>query len=238
MTTPRQVGLLGIGGRMGQTILETAQKDPRVRIAGGTYRDTRPDLNTDVFLTQDASELFRKSDVLIDFSSASSLETHLALAVKTQKPLVTGVTGLNASQKHALQEAASKIPVLEAPNMSLGACLLTEAVRLVASRLDRSNEAEIFERHHRHKKDAPSGTAVALVESIQESRPEVPLPSILPSRIGEAFGEHTVFFVSPWETLTFSHQTLGRDAFASGALQAALWLVNQPQGRSIQCATL
>jgi len=230
MTHPLQIGLLGMGGRMGRAILGLAQTDPRVQICGGSYQGTRPDGDVDVFLTQDLSELFIRSDVLIDFSSVSALEAHLALAVETQKPLVTGVTGLRDPQKQALKTASEGTAILAAPNMSLGACLLSEAVRLVASRLEAAYETEIFERHHRHKKDAPSGTALALAEAIQESRPTSPPPSVLSSRLGEDFGEHMVSFVGPCETLTLSHHALGRDAFASGALQGALWLVTQPKG--------
>lgn len=184
------------------------------------------------------------SDVLLDFSMPDSTALALKACLAARKPLVTGVTGMGAGLKAELSAAGKSIPVLAAPNMSLGVALLTRMAEQAAKVLGAEFDVEIHEAHHKHKKDAPSGTALALGETIAQAR-GIPAPgkehdrggvrapgsigfSVV--RAGDIVGEHTVLFAGAGERLELSHRAQSRLGFAQGALTVARWIAGRPAG--------
>jgi 4-hydroxy-tetrahydrodipicolinate reductase len=230
------IGIYGSAGRMGRAIAD-ALEDAGARLAGGTDAGGDP-----VALAQ-------ASDVLVDFSAPSALADHLAAAVETGTSILIGTTGLNAAQHLAVDEAAARVAVLQTGNTSLGVTLLAKLVREAAARLGPDWDIEIVEAHHRHKKDAPSGTALLLGEaaaagrgaSLSELRVDtragltgarmegtIGLASI---RGGSIIGDHQVIFAGEGERIELSHVAQDRSTFARGAVQAALWLAGRAPGR-------
>ena len=188
-------------------------------------------------------------DVYVDFSAPEGLEHHLQIAVEAGKPIVIGTTGLSADQHRMIDEAARSIPVLQAANTSLGVNLLAHMVRQAAARLGPEWDIEIVEMHHRHKKDAPSGTALLLGGAAAEGR-GVDLTKaedrgrdgmtgprkegdigFAALRGGSVAGDHQVIFATDGERLEFGHRAESRTIFARGAVAAATWLVGKPAAR-------
>ena len=188
-------------------------------------------------------------DVYVDFSAPSALDKHLQIALDAGKPIVIGTTGLGPDHQRLIDEAASKIPVLQAANTSLGVNLLAFLVRETAARLGIDWDIEIVEMHHRHKADAPSGTALLLGQAAAEAR-GADLDSIsdrgrdgitgarTPGYIGFAAlrggsvaGDHQVIFATEGERIELGHRAESRAIFARGAIEAALWLKDKPPGR-------
>ncbi len=171
------------------------------------------------------SEMLATSDVAIDFSSAAALPALLQGCLAAQKPLVVGTTGYSAPEQKLLQEASQQIPLFVAPNFSFGMALFQEVVQALSRKAGPDVSIEIVEAHHRLKKDRPSGTALALAQSIE--RPSIPIHSI---RAGDIFGDHTVIFAFQGERIELKHQVHSRDSFAKGALRAARFLKAKPPG--------
>jgi 4-hydroxy-tetrahydrodipicolinate reductase len=185
---------------------------------------------------------------MIDFTTPAAMRHWLDVCRTRKIPLVIGTTGLTPAD-HALIDAASKdIPVLQSPNMSLGVNLLFKLAAQVAQLLGDDYDIEIAEAHHRHKKDAPSGTAMGLADSILKAtnksrdrlvytrhdteeprqRGDIGMSSL---RMGDEVGLHTAYFATQGERLELTHRASTRDTFAHGALRAAQWLAPQPPGR-------
>ncbi len=212
---PLQIGLIGSSGKMGQRVLSCILKDPTL------------------FLTWELSskssrDPLSKADVIIDFSTTSALHENILLAEKMGTSLVVGTTGLQEKDFKALREASLKIPVLWAPNFSLGVAILVHALKTLSPLLQKKFTPSIEETHHIHKKYKPSGTALALAEALQTSYKTA--PSIESFRQGEMIGDHSIFFLAEDEIVTLRHESLSRDAFALGALEAAKFLVDKPAG--------
>ena len=180
----------------------------------------------------DLGEAIADADVIIDFTLPEATFEVVAAAVQQHKPLVCGVSGLDEAQMAALRNAAASIPVLYDRNMSPGITILDAVVRDIGRAIPDGFDVRIEETHHVHKKDAPSGTALKLGDSLIEagavgSHEDIGYQS---DRRGEVPGDHSVIFTSPTEKLTFSHSVTTRDVFADGALRAAVWLAQQPAG--------
>jgi 4-hydroxy-tetrahydrodipicolinate reductase len=186
--------------------------------------------------------------VVIDFTFHTSTPPNLANAVANGQGVVLGTTGLSDDEKQCVADAAKKIPIVWAPNMSLGVNLLLELVKRSATVLGGGYDIEIVEAHHRLKKDAPSGTALGLAEAAAAGR-GTPLRDVAcygrggmvgerpPGEIGihavrggAIVGEHTVSFIADEEIVEVTHKAVSRDAFATGALRAALWLDGRAPG--------
>jgi 4-hydroxy-tetrahydrodipicolinate reductase len=245
MTT---IGILGAAGRMGQAIA-LAAKDAGIIVAGGVDREgTQGDIAGQP-IGHDATALAHACDVLIDFSVPAALAGHLAAAQAAGTAIVIGTTGLEP-QHHAMIDAATQaIPVLQTGNTSLGVTLLAAVVRDVAARLGDDWDIEIIEMHHRHKVDAPSGTALLLGEAAAAGR-GVALNDVSdrgrdgitgmrqPGHIGFAAlrggsvaGDHQVIFASEGERIEIGHRAENRGIFAKGAVRAATWLGDKTPGR-------
>jgi len=250
-----RIALLGASGRMGQAILAAAPDHNDLRISAALVREGSPLLGGEaagIGYSTDLKAAVAGCDVLLDFSLPESTALALKTCVAAGKPLVTGVTGMDAGLKAALKAAGQSIPVLAAPNMSLGVALLTRMAEQAAKVLGADFDIEIQEAHHRHKKDAPSGTALALVEVMSQAR-GVPVPdkttdrsgvrrpgsigySVL--RAGDIVGEHTVLFAGAGERLELTHRAQSRRSFAHGALTAARWIAGRPAGVYVLSDTL
>ena len=180
----------------------------------------------------DLNELVRDADVIIDFSLPDGTMQVIDAALRHGKPVVCGVSGLDDDQMARLSAAADQIPVVYDRNMSLGVAVLTRLVSDAAASLGLDFDVEISEVHHVHKKDAPSGTALKLGESVAAARGEQGTGSVEfhSERRGEVPGDHDVVMRSSAERLTFAHSVTTRQVFADGAIRAAGWISAQAPG--------
>jgi 4-hydroxy-tetrahydrodipicolinate reductase len=230
------IGIIGSDGRMGAA-LKAAIVEAAVALSGG------------IDIGGDPIALARISDVLVDFSSPKALVGNLGAAVAAGKPILIGTTGLDEDHHRAIDDAARHIAVLQTGNTSLGVTLLARLVRDAAARLGPDWDIEIAELHHRHKVDAPSGTALLLGEAAALGR-AVPLArhsirgrdghtgARVPGTIGfaslrggSAAGDHIVLIAGEGERIELTHRAENRSIFARGAIKAALWLKAMPAGR-------
>lgn len=230
------IGIYGSAGRMGRAIAIIAE-DEGARVAGGIDAD------------EDPATLAHDADVLVDFSTPGGLEDHLAAAVAAGTPIVVGTTGLNATHHAMIDRAAQSVAVLQTGNTSLGVTLLSILVREAAQRLGPEWDIEILEMHHRHKVDAPSGTALLLGEAAAAGRgTELGFDRVdsraglvgartegtigfASLRGGTVVGDHIVVFAGEGERIELGHRGEDRSIFARGAVKAALWLADKPAGR-------
>ena len=248
-----RISVLG-AGRMGREVIGEIASADDLQLAGVWVRGDgrlRPGLSpaeAGAEVSTDLDEVLQASDVAVDFSLADATPLVLAAVTRAGVPLVCGVTGLGDEQMRQLERAAQSIPLLYERNMSFGIAVLQDLVERAAPRLSGSFVAEIDETHHVHKKDAPSGTAIALGETLARSlgrncadvyryEPDRTEPRRVRedivfsvSRRGEVAGEHTVRFRSEGESLELTHKASNRRVFAQGALQAARWLVGRAPG--------
>ena len=245
------IALLGAAGRMGRTLMETAHDFPGIGISAALVSFDSPLLGKKagaLAYTADLEKALANSDVLVDFSTPESTSKAIDACMMARKPIVIGVTGLDLTLKQKITSVAQSIPVLVAPNMSLGAVLLMQFARTAATALGQEFVVEIEDRHHRHKKDAPSGTALALGGAVAAARGvelnehaifEVPGQASTTNpgsirfssiRQGEIIGDHTVMFTGSAEHLQLTHHAHSRTAFARGALTAACWIVGKQPG--------
>ena len=248
---PVRVALLGASGRMGQAILQLARDYPEVKISAALVRMRSAFAGTalcGIICSTDVRAALLECDVLLDFSNPASTAVATDVCIGAGKPLVTGVTGLDKATHAKLAAASKHIPVLAAANMSLGANLLLALTRITAVALGPDFDLEITDIHHRGKRDAPSGTALALGEAAAAARglnfeecaefgrrPDSgPRRSgsigFAAVRAGDAAGEHRVLFGGPGESLELIHRAESRAAFARGALAAAGWIAGRPAG--------
>ncbi|WP_298089907.1 4-hydroxy-tetrahydrodipicolinate reductase [uncultured Sphingomonas sp.] len=230
------IGIYGSAGRMGRAIADLIELEGATLAGGADSRD-------------DPLPLAQAADVLVDFSTAGALDAHLAAARAAGTAIVIGTTGLSAQQHAAIDAAAAEIAVLQTGNTSLGVTLLSILVREAAARLGADWDIEVLEMHHRHKVDAPSGTALLLGEaaaagrgtSLSELRVDgraglvgartegtIGMASL---RGGSVVGDHSVIFASEGERIELNHRADARSIFAKGAVRAALWLAGQAPGR-------
>jgi 4-hydroxy-tetrahydrodipicolinate reductase len=229
MNSPIRILIHGATGRMGQALLRLASGRDDLQVVAAVSRGKPAQRVIDGLPYFALSELHGVPafDVAIDFSLPAGLDAVLALCVERGVPLVSGTTGLAASQQLALDAAASRIPVLLAANFSLGVTVLGDLVERAATVL-RAWDCDIVESHHKHKLDAPSGTALALGVRAEQGGAQ---PRYASLRAGDIVGEHTVQFTGPGERIELIHRATSRDVFARGALHAAAWLAGQEPGR-------
>lgn len=222
--------IYGIKGYMGRTIEELAKEDK--------YWDSIYGLNRQLSTLPNNI----KYDVLVDFTHESSLDDVINLALEKELPIIIGTTGYDVGQMKKIEEVSRKIPILHATNMSLGMNLLFELVEQTARRLKDKVDIEVVETHHNRKKDAPSGSAVTIVESIEKGlgearkhqhgrngecpreKGEIGIHAI---RGGNVIGSHEASFISSLETIKISHEAYDRKVFAQGALEAAKFIIGK-----------
>lgn len=260
MTTNEvRVAILGVSGRMGRALLSAIDETPGAALGGASASAASRWIGNDasapaggatrgVAISADAASAIRGATVAIDFTLPDATAVNVNACVAAGCPMVIGTTGHDEATQQAIEKAAQHIAVVIAPNMSLGVNLLMKLTQLAAQALDDGYDIEVFEAHHRNKKDAPSGTALALGRSAAAGR-GVSLSEVTDAarhgvtgarrrgaigfsvfRGGDVVGDHTVTFAGIGERIELTHRASDRMAFARGALKAAQWIVGRKPG--------
>ena len=254
-----KMGVVGCGGRMGRMLVGEIAATEGCSVAGGCVRSGSGHVNHDlgelagigrigIPVGDSVEKLIRDSEVVIDFTAPEATAANAILAARLGKPVVIGTTGLSPDQSEVIRQAARDIPIVWAPNMSLGINLLLDLVEEVARRLGTDWDVEIMEMHHRGKVDAPSGTALALGRAVaagrgvvfeqveQRARDGITGPrrtgdiGFAALRGGDAIGDHHVIFAGASERLELTHRATSRAIYAKGAVRAACWVVGRAPG--------
>lgn len=234
---PTDLLIYGASGRMGQALLRLAVANPLLQVVAAVSRKpTQPiDSLGIAHFSTDALSALPHFDVAIDFSLPDAFDALLACCRQRGVGLVTGTTGLTDTQLATLKQASLQIPILWSANFSLGVAVLNDLVARAAAILN-DWQVDIVESHHIHKKDAPSGTALALGESAASAGNQSPHYASI--RAGDIVGEHLVQFTGMGERIELTHRATNRDIFAAGALKAAQWLALQPAGSYVMADLL
>jgi 4-hydroxy-tetrahydrodipicolinate reductase len=251
------IAIFGITGRMGQSLLRALSETPALALSGAVASANSARLGQDaaaegpptgVLITADSRLGIRGASVAVDFSVGAGVAEHALACAAAGIPILIGATGLDPASRGVVERVSRDVAVLIAPNTSVGVSVAAKLVALAAQGLGPSYDVEIFEAHHRMKRDAPSGTALALGEAVAAVRgqrleqvavhdragqaaPRTP-GSIGFSclRAGDIVGEHTVTFAAAGERIEITHRATDRMTFARGAVRAAEWLVGRPAG--------
>jgi 4-hydroxy-tetrahydrodipicolinate reductase len=255
-----RIGVIGCGGRMGRAVLREVLAAPDLELAGGVERVGHPDIGRDpglligeaatgIVVRDDLADLLAAADAVIEFSTPEASLLHARACADRCRPLVIGTTGFSPEQERELSQLGERLPLLVAPNMSLGVNLLLVLTEQVARVLGPEFDIEILEMHHRQKVDAPSGTALALgraaaagrgirlEDAAVRVRDGLTGPRVLGTigfatlRGGDVVGDHSVVFAGEGERIVLQHLAADRRIYARGAVAAARWLVGRPPGR-------
>jgi 4-hydroxy-tetrahydrodipicolinate reductase len=256
--TAMKIAIAGASGRMGRMLIETVLNEPDATLAGALDRAGTPQLgqdagaflgkNTGVVLTDDLERVFAEADFLIDFTRPEGTLAHLEAALRHNVKMIIGTTGFDDTQKARLRSAGEQIGIVFAPNMSVGVNVTLKLLEFAAKQLSVGYDIEIIEAHHRHKVDAPSGTALAMGETIaaalgrdlkdcavygREGVTGERDPSSIgfaAIRGGDIVGDHTVLFAGIGERIEITHKSASRLSYAQGALRAARFLASRNNG--------
>lgn len=241
--------IVGAAGRMGRQLIATAMQDNEIELVGGVVEPGVPEVGVDlgtlggqqaigILAVDDLKEIIAKGDVIIEFTAPEASTQHAELAARYYKPIVIGTTGLDTGQMARIRAAAEVVPVLLAPNMSVGVNVLLKVLPIIAKALGSGYDIEIVEAHHRMKRDAPSGTALKMAEAIASAlnkdlteigtfgrrgiapreEGEIGIHAV---RAGGIVGDHSVIFANEGEQIEVVHRAFSRQTFALGALRAA-----------------
>ena len=253
------VAIGGSNGRMGKALIQTIMETPGVAIGAASVIENSPDLGKDVGLiggvdplhvvtVDDFEQVIDDFDLLFDFTGTEATIMHLDLCSRYGKKMVIGTTGFTDAQREHIKEISEKIAIVFAPNMSVGVNVLFKLIEQATKVLGDSSDIEIIEAHHRHKVDAPSGTALHMGEiaanilgrdladvaiygregKVGERQDKtIGFETI---RAGDIIGDHTIMFASPGERIEITHRSSSRMNYAAGALRAALWLQDKETG--------
>ena len=254
-----RIAIAGAAGRMGRMLAAAIVETPEAELAGGLERRGHPAVGSDVAaaaglppdgatIGDDPDVLFEAADAVLDFTTPETLLSLAPVAARTGKAYVVGTTGLGDDHFAALAEAARSVPVVQAANMSIGVNLLLGLIAEAAAVLGPDYDLEIVEMHHRHKVDAPSGTALALGEAVAAARGQrladlwvksrdghtgarpVGAIGFASLRGGDVVGDHQAIFAGDGERIELGHRASSRAVFARGAVRAALWTADRPPG--------
>ena len=243
--------VVGCAGRMGQQLIKEMQNFKNMDLIAAIEKKNSPNINKNIKkikITSNKETAFRKADTIIDFSQPESTLETVRYATKLKKKLVIGTTGLNSSQISKIKNASKKIAIVFAPNMSIGINLLMEFVDKVSNILFNNNTSvEILDTHHKNKKDAPSGTALALGTAVakgknfnlkskstmkpnKKRKKQLGKINFFCKRQGNVIGDHSVIFTNNVEEIELKHRGFNRSIYAIGAIKAAIWLSKQKKG--------
>lgn len=254
-----RVVVTGVAGRMGAALVQQVKASDGLVLSGATARPGSPAVGQDAGLVAGAgalgvtvsdalAPLLANADVVVDFTHPEPTLAHAHACAEAGVPIVIGTTGLSPEQKAEIAELARRIPIVMAPNMSVGVNVLFKIAGEVARVLGDAYDVEIFESHHRMKKDAPSGTAIGLIESVAGALGLDPQQDVIHDRHGfigerparkigvqvarggDVVGEHTVMFLGQGERVELTHRATNRGNFATGALRAAKWVKGREPG--------
>ncbi|PPR79736.1 MAG: 4-hydroxy-tetrahydrodipicolinate reductase [Alphaproteobacteria bacterium MarineAlpha2_Bin1] len=254
------IGVSGCSGKMGKTLIKLVSDHNDCNIASGLEAENNPDVgknlgklinseNISAVATSNRKKFFECCDIIIDFSTPDSTFENIKFAKKYAKGLVIGTTGLNKEIERDIEIAAQYVPIVYSANMSIGINILIELVKKLSGTLSKEEfDIEVFEMHHKHKVDAPSGTALALGKAAAigrkidllnnfevsrdgiNSKRKVGNIGFASLRGGSVTGEHSVLFASDHEIIELKHKAENRSLFAAGAIKAAIWLSKKNSG--------
>lgn len=254
-----RIAIAGAAGRMGRNLIQSTDAFEGADLGAASERPESSLIGTDagelasigkrkVLLVDDLEKAIDDFDVIIDFTAPAATLANLELCKKHNKRIIIGTTGFTEEQKKAIDEYASTIPIVMAPNYSVGVNLMFKLLEKAAKVMGDYCDIEVVEAHHRHKVDAPSGTALGMGEAIagamgnklsdvavyaregitgERDRNEIGFATI---RAGDIIGEHTAIFADIGERVEITHKASSRTTFANGAVRAAVWLAEQPSG--------
>ncbi len=255
-----KVGVIGAGGRMGRMLIEATQDNPQTTLSAAIERQGSSLVGADagevaaigrleIQIIDDLKAVISDIDVLIDFSLPAATEQNMQVCAEHNVAMVIGTTGFNEQQEQVLATASEQIAIVYAGNYSTGVNLSLKLLGLAAKAFGKDADVEIIEAHHKHKIDAPSGTAYMMAEAVAEARGqnlkdvaiygregqtgarEAGTIGIHAIRGGEIIGDHTVMFIADGEVVEITHRARARMTFAAGAVRAATWIVQQPIGQ-------
>ncbi len=253
------IAITGIAGRMGKTIAGIVEENPETKLSGALEVSGSNAIGKDaslitgvgtegVIVTDSMEDAFVGCDAIIDFSAPEASIKNLEFAADSGSAIVIGTTGLSVQHRDRIKELSNDARVVFAPNMSVGVNLLFKLIAEAAKALGDEYDIEIVEAHHRHKVDAPSGTALRAAEVAatalgrdidkvaiygrqgiigERKSQEIGIHSV---RAGDIVGDHTVTFAAPGERIELTHKAHSRSTFAAGSVRAALWLADKPNG--------
>ena len=255
-----KVGVIGAGGRMGRMLIEAIQENAQTMLNAAIEREGSSLVGADagevaaierldVQIVDDLVSVIKDIEVLIDFSLPDATEQNMQICAEHNVAMVIGTTGFNEQQEKVLQEASKKIAIVYAGNYSTGVNLSLKLLEMAAKAFGTDADVEIIEAHHKHKIDAPSGTAFMMAEAVAEARGqnlkdvaiygregqtgerEKGSIGIHAIRGGEIIGDHTVMFIADSEVVEITHRARARMTFAAGAVRAATWVIQQGNGQ-------
>lgn len=258
MSEKIRIAIAGASGRMGKMLIETVTKSDDCRLVGALDVKGSPAIggdacaflgkNSGVFVTSDLESGLKNAQVLIDFTRPEGTLLHLAICQRLGTKMVIGTTGLSAADKALIAQAAQRIAIVLAPNMGVGVNVMLKLLSRAAQTLTQGYDVEVIEAHHRHKIDAPSGTALKMGEVLAQAMGrDLEKDGVFvrhgitgeraPSSIGfstirggDIVGDHTVMFVGTGERIEISHKASSRQPYADGSLRAARYLEGQTAG--------
>lgn len=254
------VGVIGAGGRMGRMLIEAVQDNPQTTLNAAIERQGSSLVGADagevaaigrleVQIVDDLKAVINDIDVLIDFSLPDATELNMQICAANKVAMVIGTTGFNEQQEQVLKEASKQIAIVYAGNYSTGVNLSLKLLAMAAKAFGNDADVEVIEAHHKHKVDAPSGTAYMMAEAVAEARGqnlkdvaiygregqtgerEAGSIGIHAIRGGEIIGDHTVMFIADGEVVEITHRARARMTFAAGAVRAATWVIKQEVGQ-------
>ena len=254
------VGVIGAGGRMGRMLIEAIQDNPQTTLIAAIERQGSSLVGADagevaavgrldVQIVDDLRSVINKIDVLIDFSLPVATEQNMQVCAEHNVAMVIGTTGFNEQQEQVLAKASEQVAIVYAGNYSTGVNLSLKLLGMAAKAFGTDADVEVIEAHHKHKIDAPSGTAYMMAEAVAEARGqnlrdvavygregqtgerEAGTIGIHAIRGGEIIGDHTVMFIADGEVVEITHRARARMTFAAGAVRAATWIVQQSAGQ-------
>ena len=255
-----KVGVIGAGGRMGRMLIEAVQDNPQTTLSAAIERQGSSLVGADagevaaigrleIQVVDDLTAVINDIDVLIDFSLPDATEQNMQICAEHQVAMVIGTTGFNTQQEQVLTEASKHTAIVYAGNYSTGVNLSLKLLNMAAKAFGTDADVEIIEAHHKHKIDAPSGTAYMMAEAVAEARGqnlkdvaiygregqtgarETGTIGIHAIRGGEIVGDHTVMFIADGEVVEITHRARARMTFAAGAVRAATWVIQQNAGQ-------
>ncbi len=255
-----KVGVIGAGGRMGRMLIEAVHDNVQTTLNAAIERQGSSLVGADagevaaighlkVQIVDDLTAVINDIDVLIDFSLPDATEQNMQICAANKVAMVIGTTGFNAQQEQVLKEASKQIAIVYAGNYSTGVNLSLKLLAMAATAFGNAADVEVIEAHHKHKIDAPSGTAYMMAEAVAEARGqnlkdvaiygregqtgerEAGSIGIHAIRGGEIIGDHTVMFIADGEVVEITHRARARMTFAAGAVRAATWVIKQEVGQ-------
>ncbi|OLF37426.1 4-hydroxy-tetrahydrodipicolinate reductase [Psychrobacter sp. Cmf 22.2] len=255
-----KVGVIGAGGRMGRMLIEAVQDNPQTLLSAAIERQGSSLVGADagevaaigrleIQIVDDLTAVINDIDVLIDFSLPDATEQNMQICAEHQVAMVIGTTGFSTQQEQVLTEASKHTAIVYAGNYSTGVNLSLKLLNMAAKAFGTDADVEIIEAHHKHKIDAPSGTAYMMAEAVAEARGqnlkdvavygregqtgarETGTIGIHAIRGGEIVGDHTVMFIADGEVVEITHRARARMTFAAGAVRAATWVIQQNAGQ-------